>query len=512
MEINYLSENIKLYDLSKGLKKTVFMESEHVVSDSRADVAAVLKANAHVTEDEVILDNGLLKLKGKMNIIVCLKSVNGNLFNVQQIMDINEKLDTYENGRDVLPLSRCVIEKVDCRIINERKIGVRVQYDVYVDCNVEKSLDMVSGLESNENAEVKVKDMAVKKFAGNVQKNIEVSDTYLIPNDYPEVFELLYYEAVLRNVDNSMNDNGSMVFKGDVCFRLYYSCGERGENVNYIENNVSFSEAQDIHDMKIDKMFCNVKVANFTMDASQDSDGEYRLVNSNAMVHVTAFCFEDATVQTVEDLYGINKRLRPVSGREAFTYPVNVSKSTCQVSDTMNVGVDQQIAEVIGMDVFAYVTEQVYNNNGVLGVKGIIPVSMLYKDANGEVNAFHHQIPFQYDEKININPDQTAKVWVDQTTAGYNLLSGNEPDVRVNVNLSFRVYGTDTLTYIEDIQESEYGSDTTRASLVLHYCSANDTIWNLSKKYRIRQAVLREINDLDEADLLQDGQQVIIPM
>ena len=58
MEINYLSENIKLYDLSKGLKKTVFMESEHVVSDSRADVAAVLKANAHVTEDEVVKTQG----------------------------------------------------------------------------------------------------------------------------------------------------------------------------------------------------------------------------------------------------------------------------------------------------------------------------------------------------------------------------------------------------------------------------------------------------------------------
>lgn len=509
--MNCLSENIKLYDLSKAVKKTVFMECEHVVSDSRADVAAVMKANARVTGDEVIVDNGLLKLKGKMNVIVCLKSVNGNLFSVQQVMEINEKLDTYEGEKEVSPSVKCVIEKVECRIINERKIGVRVRFDVYVDCNTEKNIDLVSGLENSENAEVRMKYIPVKKFAGFVNKDIEVSDTYLIPNDYPEVFELLYYEALLKNIESYANDEGGMVFKGDVVFRLYYSHGERGESVNYIENNVSFHETQDIHDIRVDQLFCNFKVIDYTMDTSQDGDGEYRLVNGNAMVHVEALCFEETGVQTVEDIYGIHKKLRPVTGREAFTVPVHINKSICQVSETVNIGADRQISEVIGMDVSAFITEQMYNN-GVLGVKGIVPVSFLYKDGNGEIESFLHQIPFQFDEKININPNQTVKVWVDQTAAGYNLLSSNEPDVRVNVTLCYRVFETDTFSYVEEIQESEYGGDTVRASLVLHYCSAEDTVWSLSKKYRIRQSVLREINGLDEEDSLSEGSQVIIPL
>jgi hypothetical protein len=123
MEINYLSENIKLYNLSKAIKKTVFMEYEHVISDSRADVASVIKGNAHVTEDNVVLDNGLLKLKGKLKTVVCLKSVNGSLFSVQQVLDIDEKLDTFEGGDEITIASSCVVEKVECRIINERKIG-----------------------------------------------------------------------------------------------------------------------------------------------------------------------------------------------------------------------------------------------------------------------------------------------------------------------------------------------------------------------------------------------------
>lgn len=510
MEINYMSENIKLYDLSKAVKKTVFMEYEHVISDSRADVQTILKGNAHVTEDNVIVDNGLLKLKGKMNITVCLKSVNGNIFSVQQILDINEKLDAYENDHEAMIVSKCVIDKVDCRVINERKIGVRIRYNVYVDCNIEKSLDIVSDLEDNENAEVFTEDMAVKKYVGNVEKKIEVSDTYLIPNDYPEVFEPLYYEAVIRNMDSSVTDGG-IAFKGDVCFRMYYSYGERGENINYIENNIPFHETHDIHDMRIDKMFCNVKLDNFMMDAAQDSDGEYRLINGNALMAVTALCFEDTAVKSVKDLYGIHKKLKPDVRREAYTYPVSINKSTCQVIETMNVGADKQISEVIGMDVFAYLTEQIYDN-GLLTVKGNIPVTMLYKDANGEINSFKNEIPFKYEERIAVTPDMSVKAWVDQTTAGYNLLSGNEPDVRVNINLTFLVYGSDTLSYIGDIQESDYESDNIRASLVLHYCSADDTVWKLSKKYRIRQDTLRQINNLDPEDELIDGQQVIIPL
>jgi hypothetical protein len=511
MEINYLSENIKLYNLSKAIKKTVFMEYEHVISDSRADVASVIKGNAHVTEDNVVLDNGLLKLKGKLKTVVCLKSVNGSLFSVQQVLDIDEKLDTFEGGDEITIASSCVVEKVECRIINERKIGVRVRFDVFVDCNGVKSVDVISGLEENQNAEVRTKELQVNRFAGNIDKNIEVSDTFLIPNDFPEVFELLDYEAVLKNVESVISE-GTLLFKGDICFRLYYSCGSVGENIRYIENNVPFSETEDISDMRPTKMLCNVKPVNFSMDVAQDGDGEYRLINGSALVNVSAFCFEETTVETIEDLYGIDRMLTPETRRVAYTYPVHVSRSTCQTTETMNIGENSQIAEVIGMDANAYITEQTYDNSGVLSVKGDIPVTMVYKDANGEINSHHHVIPFKYDEKMLVNPNMSVKVWVEQTHAAYNLLSGNEPDVRVNVNLSFKVYGTDMLNYVEDIKESEYADENMRASLVLHYCSSDDTVWKLAKKFRIPQITLRQMNDLGEEDRLEEGRQIIIPL
>ena len=512
MDINYMSENIKLYDLSKAIKKTVSMEYEHVISDSKADVGAVLKGNAYVTDDNAVIENDMLKLKGKMNILICIRSVNGNIFSVHNVSEINEKMDVYANERAPVIISKVVVEKVDSRIINERKVAVKVRYTVYVDCNTDKEINIVSGLENGDNAEMMTEMVNIHAYNGCFMKDTDVTDTYLVPNDCPEVFELLYYEAALKSMDHSVTADGINV-SGNVCFRLYYSFGDRGENMNYLENCASFNELIETNGMKVDKMFLNAKVANFVINAEQDSDGEYRLINSSAKISLAVLCFEETTVKKAGDVYGINNRLIPQVQSEVYSFPVKNSLSTCQISETVTLGMEKQVSEVLGMDAYAYVADHVYDDNGILTVRGSVPVSIIYKDANGEINVFSKEMPLRYEEKINIDSKMMVKVSTEQVSSGYNLLSGNEVDIRVNVSLAFVVYGSDSFSYINDIQVNEYSDDRIHASLVLHYCSGNETVWSISKKYHIHQKTLRQMNGLEDDDVsLEDGRQIIIPM
>jgi len=99
---------------------------------------------------------------------------------------------------------------------------------------------------------------------------------------------------------------------------------------------------------------------------------------------------------------------------------------------------------------------------------------------------------------------------IDRT--GFNMLSGNEVELRFLLSVDTLVQENVRAEYISDIEFSPLDKDEMDSvpSMVVLCVQKSDSLWSIAKKYNASLEELAAINDMESGTELVDGQRLLV--
>src|SRR5699024_9737846 len=115
---------------------------------------------------------------------------------------------------------------------------------------------------------------------------------------------------------------------------------------------------------------------------------------------------------------------------------------------------------------------------------------------------------FELDSKEDIQGDISANI----QHIAYQLISSDEVDLKIVLNLQCQLFKPVVFYAIEDIQELEgiEEEESNQAKISVYFKQPNDSLWEIAKRYRITMEEVISQNDIENQENIPNYTPIII--
>lgn len=511
-----IKKNIHMNGLKGKAVNQITLEDDYNVPDSKADVMNIVQDSSEIVITEVKAADGHALVRGKLKFRILyvsdspderIQSLSGEIpfeetINIEGAMDgdsIKMKWDT---------------EDFNVSTINSRKISIKsiVTFILYMEqlMDEETTVD-IAGDDEVQNLK---KGLDIVELAVNKKDIFRIKDEITINQNKPNIYEIVWTNAQLRNVETRLIDQGISI-KGDLAVFVLYKGEDEERSLNFVEEVIPFSGTIDCSDCRED-MIADIELSfeHLDIEAKPDYDGEQRLINVDGALNLDIKLYEENHVEILEDVYSPHMELTPVTQIGNFESLVVKNFAKTRVTEKQKIPDNQsRILQLCHTTGDVKIDETIPVEDAV-SVEGVIEVTILYitADDNMPFNVMKGVIPFNHiieAKGINENSIYNIKADLDQLTS--TMIDSEEVEVRAVVNLNAMVLNKMTENIITDIKQEplDYSKLETLPGIVGYVVKTDDSLWKLAKKYYTTVDKIKETNDLS-SDAIKVGDSLII--
>lgn len=511
-----IKKNIHMNKLKCKSSVQLTLDDDFNVPDVKPDIDKIVKEQGDIKINEVKAMNGKTLVKGSLcfHILYISDDRNASIHNMTGDIPFDEVINMDDvNPEDNISV-KWELEDLSTSLINSRKLSVKsiVCFNFCVeDIYDEETAVSVSG---EDEAQFMNKNIDITQIAINKKDTYRIKDEISIPSNKPNMFEILYHEASLQNMDHRLLDN-KINLKGEVSFFILYASEDEDHMIQYLDTELPFNAIIDCsgssEDM-IDDIDINILTKN--LEIKPDSDGEERVIDVEVVLDLDIKAYEEEKLEILSDVYSTCKELIPTV-RDAFYENLVVkNNSKARISDRIRIDNAQgRILQICHSSGNAKIDEMQYVPNGIL-VDGVLYVQMLYitDDDSKPLGALKGIIPFSQTveaKEINENSVYNIKPSVEQLSV--IMLDSEEVEVKASINLNTLVFDKIKEPIITDLMVEDIDLNMLQEmpSIVGYIVKPGDSLWNIAKKYYTTVDNIREVNEL-EHDMIKTGDKLLI--
>jgi LysM repeat protein len=405
----------------------------------------------------------------------------------------------------------CDIEHIECKVINERKIGIDGVLMVKATVHKISEFEIAKSID-DESIQILKKVIPMDKVIANLEEEVVSKCTIEITSDNPEIGRILKCEVCIHKKEVKLYDNKIEI----QCFALfkilYRSIGE-GE-ICYLQDEilitkeVPYDGIDSFMDSKSEFM-----VEGIEYDIKEDDLGEYRIVDIEALIKISAKITSKNDIETIEDAYSPNKILK----MEKKNYDLNIALShkytEAIVKENLEVDlINGKPSKVLMATGNVCVTDKRIVEGKVI-VEGLVWAHAIYSKESelGNVEVVSEEIPFMTAVDIpgaKINMQCGVKVNLETMEA---MVEASTIGIKALVLVDICVYYSEAKEFIVDISEMEGEPINKKASITIYVVQPGDSLWKVAKKYYTTIEALAKVNEIDEDSGLSIGDKLIIP-
>ncbi|BCN28808.1 DUF3794 and LysM peptidoglycan-binding domain-containing protein [Anaeromicropila herbilytica] len=511
-----IKKNIHMNKLKCKSSVQLTLDDDFNVPDVKPDIDKIVKEQGEIKINEVKAMNGKVLVKGSLHFHILYISDDRNIsiHNMVGEIPFEEVINMDDINQDDNVSVKWELEDLTTSLINSRKISVRsiVSLNFCVeDIYDEETAVSVDG---EEEVESKNKIIDITQIAINKKDTHRIKDEITIPSNKPNMFEILYSEARLENMDHRILDN-KISLKGEVAFFILYSSEEEDHQIQYLDLELPFSGVIDCSGASEDMVDdIDISILSKDLEIKPDSDGEERVIDVEVVLDLDIKAYEEEQLEILSDVYSTQKELTPTV-RDAFYENLVVkNNSKARVSDRIKLDNNQaRILQICHSSATAKIDEMEYVQNGI-AVDGVLYIQMLYitDDDNKPLGSLKGVIPFSQTieaKEINENSIYNIKPSVEQLSV--IMLDSEEVEVKASVNLNTLVFDKIKEPIITDVVVADIDVDKLQEipSIVGYIVKPGDSLWNIAKKYYTTVDNIKEVNEL-EHDTIKTGDKILI--
>lgn len=494
--MDIIKDKIKLKEMIQDIRKEIVIEQSYIIPDIKKDIVKNIISNGNIFIEKVEIQANRIKIDGKAIIFnMYLNSDEENsmldvMLPFSEILDINkinveEKID-YK--------SEININKIEVKILNERKVNIIVKTDVNIKLYKENEVEIIKEIKEKDNQIQKLeKKIELNSIIGSGKNKATLKESLKV-SDVEKMESILKLKYDIQNIESKISYN-KVLAKADINMEILYKTEE--SKINKYNINLplmSFIDIQNVTDSNISKL--QIDICNL----------EYEIVSNNTInilmeFNINCDVYEVKQVNLLEDIYGIKN-----------TYKYDRKKIKIE-----NNSIEKMLTKNINEKVLVDNINQLFYSNANTSILKKEKINGLNKFVgNCEVTYLYSTFDNKYIDSMSVNFEFEFETLEKYENISLKIANSNFiilPDSSIDNKIEIDIYSGQNeyinINMIDNIEEIDENFNS--YSLVIYFVQNGDTLWKIAKKFRSTVDQIAKINNIEDENKIDVGQKLYIP-
>ncbi|MBE7021636.1 MAG: DUF3794 domain-containing protein [Ruminococcaceae bacterium] len=512
MNVDFQRESIHVSEMRAPQTLTLLVEGDVIVPDVKPDIKEVLltEANAVITGREH--GDGKLLVTGASNVkILYMPEGAVQPKCIETRLDFKDSFELYEEGTTVAVSAHT--EHVEFSLINSRKLHVKVVVSLTAKSYIGRDISYLKDAEEGTGLKVRKRFMSAYRALADTSREILISEGLEIPGAKPDIEEMIKLEVHARK-DECKVMSGKILLKGAVAVHALYLGADEEAGVERMEYELPFSEMVDVDGLE-DDCLCHVRyqVKDVYYSVKEDVNGDLRLIALDVVLTTEILAGKTEEFEVIDDCYSTEGA-------------VEITRERVHLDELLGEGVSyENIKEIIPVTDAVLPVNVVYTLScrplvkelqivgEQLTVKGKLVTFVLYGSGGGEQSMYSlvHESDFEHIIPVDgLTDTALCECNVSDSAVSFSINAAGEIELRTMLEFYMRALRRTEPELMTGCELREEEAEKLAGSLVIYFARAEDTLWDVAKRYRIDREKIKLLNQITE-ERLSAGQKILIP-
>ena len=501
--------------LTQSKYSQITVDDDFTIPDSKGDMEKIVAKEGHILLESMIPEDGKVRITGS----VCVRVLYRTGGDIPRLCQFQSEIpfEDVVNCDGVSSSSQVdchsQLEDLTVSMINSRKLEVRGLIGTRVNVYEEMCVDAAMGLEQGEGVDCQYRDITYSQVVLAKRDVLKVREELEIPQNKPNIQEILWQCVALRNMETKAGDEKLLV-RGEIeIFILYKSSEERLPvqsifSVRSLYREIPCTGAAEDMVLSVDYVLGKGEIT-----IRPNGDGEDRIFGCDYNIDMNIKLYTDCDCRMLSDVYSPNAELVPQYELIDYENLLLKNAAKAKVSARKQIGGDKakllQICHVYG-DVD--IDDVAVGENGA-EITGVVKCCVLYiATGDDPMSSVEVEIPFSYTaDTVPLAQEDSVRIspCIDQLNAA--LLNSEEIEIKAQVNLNISVFAKGESSVITDMQilPIDEAKKAAQPGIVGYVVRKGDSIWSIAKEYYASIDSIRQLNNLD-SDAISEGDRLLI--
>ena len=514
--MDLIKKNIHMNKTKCKSSLQMTLDNDFNVPDVKPDIEHLVKEQGDIRISEVKAMNGKLLVKGTLmfNVIYVGDDNSRPVYNLSGEIPFDEVINMEDGCSDDDVTVRWELEDLTAGIINSRKLSVKAIVRLIVAVEEIYDQETAVGVESDQDVRYMNKVFPITGIGISKKDTYRVKDEIHIPSNKANIFDIIYNEVDIRNVECRLMDNKFTV-KGELPIFIIYIGEGDDVGLEYYETEIPFNGMVDCsgcNDTMIDNINCSI--LNKSLEIKPDSDGEQRVVDVEVVLDLDIKVYQEDEVEAISDVYSPKMECVPTYRDAVYENLLVKNSSKARVVDRVQVDENRpEMLQICHASGTVKVDEITPVEEGI-EVEGIIDVNLMYisSDDSQPLNSMKGVIPFtQVIEVKGMTPNCSYDIKPSLEQMSVIMLDSHEIEVKAVLSLDTIVFKKVVEQIMVDLETKDLDIEMFQAmpSITGYIVKPNETLWDIAKKFYTTMEALQEMNEL-ESTTVHPGDKILV--
>ncbi len=490
----------------------VTFDDDYIVKDNKPDILKVICASGDVLTEEIKTINEAVWISGRVNFYIIYRSDTGSMpERIDGMIPFQEKIfvDNLTELNSVRVSGK--IDDIMVSIINSRKVSVKgiISFDVTAE-EVEE-FPVTAGMEDSTKYQEKISEQELLELKQMKHDVMRIKTEVQLPKTKGNIANIICSYLDVRNLDKDLGQE-KLTVRGEVYYCVIYQ-SEEGE-LEWVDGMTSVAGDMKNDNPDFDLYWVKLNMTQQDIEAEMDYDREMRQLAIELVYDVELESWRTEKVQKLDDVYSLSENIEPDYTMEEISELLIKNQAKCRIFETINLEQGQdKIMQICGAKSHANIERTTMCDHGVM-VEGVLELHIMYITADDSFPIAHRyeQLPFEQCVDANdVNENTQIKLDSDVEQIQINLLDNMTYEIKAVVNISLLAIDKKQVEVINSVKkiEDENGNNDEIPGIVGYTTKADETLWDVAKRYRTTIEKIMEINDL-KTDNIKGSEKIII--
>ena len=485
-------------------QETIVVQGDMIVPDSKPDILSTLNTSGMVSIYKKEVQNGRVRIDGNVNVYIMYLADSSE----DKVRGLNTSLDFSENfvlsectGDMRADLETC-IKNIECKVLNGRKINIKVTLDTKIKVFAAEETEMICDL-SDENIQVLKPTHKINSLVGVGETKTYIKETINIDSK-DNLAEILKCNLRIINKDTKISYN-KILAKAEVELKIAYLTEENQIKLTTCNLPVvGFIDMPNITENSI----CDIHYQVKNIIVKPNSVEEHSIYIEIEM-GICSECYEEKEITLVEDMYSTCSNL--AFNKRSVTTITNKTRK----EQTLNINSKVNMPEIIGnelidVDIEPTIIRMTKSNSRII-CEGELLLTFLYsEEGQMQLNSKSETLPFEMTLE-NIENAENMEIMPNVEIQSSNCkVEGGAVNCSADLRFDAGLHENRNLEIIDEISEEEL-QDPQDYSVVIYIVKKGDTLWQIAKRFRSTVDDIVRVNGLENADRILEGEKLYIP-
>lgn len=472
------------------------VQGDCIVPDIKPDILEVVGTSGTLNIYKREVMDGKVRIDGCVNIYVMYIGEDDSTRGVRSInhtLDFSQVFNIDEATCDMNESGEIVLQNIECKIVNERKISLRANIDFEIKLLANSNIEYVNNIDIRdvqklENT-IQVNQLLSTGFTKTITKetvNIDQSDN---------LAEILKVNTDICNKSIKVSYN-KILTKADIKLKIMYLTEDN--RIRVINNKFPIMGFVDMPDIKEDNN-CDYDFEIKNMVIKPNNAQEHSIyIEIETGINVAAY--ERREINVIQDLYSPStalrfeqREVRVIQNKQSFTGSLNINQK-----ELLDIG-DEKVYDA---DCAVLPNEIKVSNNEVY-VGGNVSVTFIHSvNSMTGMQTKTVEIPFETRLKcLGVDNNSNVEVASSIASEDFNIMPGGEINININADFTVKSSNDTNIHLISNVDEQE-NEENFDYNMVIYTAKAGDSLWNIAKEFRSTMKSIMETNDLKDQSIM----------